>query len=203
MKRIVWPLILTLLLAIALSACGGGGTAEPAAPAADTAQEAPADTSAPAEEAAQPTEAPAEQAAPDEPADAAAPTEAPAEAPADAPAAEGVAGLAASGIDADTGLEINPPEIQPGTDYIIRGELVNYALIPTDKPEFMVESPDGSRFRIQSQPLDQISYADGTQIEPHMYKRGMLVQATARLMESDTATSVMLSTDFTLLPSGE
>lgn len=199
MKRIAWPLILTLLLVIALAACGGN-SAEPAADAADTAQDAPAATSAPAEEAAPPTEAPAEEStAPTEPADAAAPTDAPAE----APVAEGGDGLSTSGVDAETGLEINPLQVQPGTDYIIRGELVNYALIPTDKPEFMVESADGARFRIQSQPLDQIFFADGTQIEPHMYKRGMLVQATARLMESDTATSVMLSTDFTLLPNNE
>jgi hypothetical protein len=206
MKRIMWPLLLTMMLAVALAACGGGA-AEPAAPveeAAEVVEEAAEEAvepvaEAPPEEA---TEAPADEAA-EAPAEE--PAEAPAEAAEEAPAEEGaavlVAGLPASGIDADSGLEINPLEVQPGVDYIVRGELVNFALVPTDKPEFMIQSPDGTRYRVRSQPVEEIAFTDGSTLLPHEYKRGMLAQATARLMESATATSVMLSTDLVLLPS--
>lgn len=203
MKRFFWLIVLTLSLVLA--ACGGGSAtapAEPAAEAGEAVEEAVQEVEAAAEEVVEmAAEEPAEEAAE-------APTvEAPAveepvveeAAPSDEASGDSIAGLPASGIDPETGLEINPAQVQPGIDYIVRGELVNFSLIPTDSPEFLVESPAGVRYRIQSQALEEIAYTDGSVLEPHQYKRGMPAQATARLMESATATSIMLSSDLVLL----
>jgi hypothetical protein len=203
MKKSLWLLVLALMV-IALAACGGGAAApEPQAdaPVAEVIEDtAPTDADpevaeAPAVEepaAAEPTAEPVEETTAAEPA---------ADEPAEAPAEEAVAGsgMAMSGIDPDTGLEINPPQPVSGVDYIVRGELVSFNLTPQDSPEFLVESPDGVRYRIQSQPVPDIFLDDGTQLKPHEYQRGMMAQATARLQESATATSVMLSENLTIL----
>ena len=62
-KRIYLLVLLTLMLALALAACGGGAPAEPAEPAETTEEQAPEPTEAPAEEEAAPAEeeAPAEE----------------------------------------------------------------------------------------------------------------------------------------------
>jgi len=194
MKRVLW-IVSVLSLVIGLLAACGGQAAEPGV------QNAPAVTSASAGE----TTAPAATSAD------AAPTVAPASGEtvpagsnaadtADAqPAGDMIAGRPASGTDPDTGLEINPAKITPGVDYIVRGELVNHNLTPVESPEFMVISPAGVRYRIRSQPLDQIFYEDGTQPAPHQYKRGMLVQATVRQEEGSAPTTLVNSTDFVLL----
>jgi predicted small lipoprotein YifL len=208
MKKTYSLVLLAWILVLALAACGGGGAAapEPAAEAADvveeTMEEVEAAAEAPAEEVvATAAEAPAEEAAETSAPEAPASEEAVVEeaAPSEATSADTIAGLPASGIDAETGLEINPAQVQPGVDYIIRGELINFSLIPTDSPEFLVESPAGVRYRIQSQALEDIAFTDGTVLEPHQFKRGIPAQATVRLMESATATSIMLSSDLVLL----
>ena len=202
MKRSLWLLVLALMV-VALAACGGGAAApEPqsSAPAAEVVEEsAPAEAEAVVEEAPvveepaaeEPTAMPVEETTAAEPA---------ADEAAEAPAEEAAGSdLAMSGTDPDTGLEINPPQPIPGVDYIVRGNLVSFNLTPQDSPEFLVESPDGVRYRIQSQPVPDIFLDDGTQLKPHEYQRGMMAQATARLQESATATSVMLSENLTLL----
>lgn len=208
MKRSLWLLVLALLLATMLAACGGGNATQPQANEAATVVEDAAPVEAEptvaeepaaevmeeptAEAVEEPTEAGAEPTAV-EPA-----TEEPA---AEEPAVEADAagGLMMSGIDPDSGLEINPAQAVPGVDYILRGKLVSFNLTPQDKPEFLIESPDGVRYRIQPQPVPEIFLDDGSQLKPHEYKRGMWAQATARLEESVTATSVMLSDNLTLL----
>lgn len=207
MKRFLVLLAVALLAVSGLAACGGGAAApapEPAAvveEAADAPAEEPADTSAPVEEpAVAPTEVPVEEAAPtDAPADAAAPTEAPAEAAAPDAAASPYGDLLLTGTDPETGLEINPATTAPGTDYVIRGKISSFNLIPQESPEFLIEGPNGVRYRVQTQAVPNIFLADGTQLAPHQIVRGLPIQATARLTESTRATSVMISENFVIL----
>lgn len=199
MKKVLWLTLLILLLSGV--ACGGGGApAEPVAaqPTPESAEESAAEVAAPTE-------------APDEPADvepagdeAAAEAEAPAEAeataePAAAEGGEMIAGRPTSGIDTDTNLEINPPTVVPGVDFIVRGEIVNANLTPQDSPEFVILAPSGTRFRIRSQQVSDIAYEDGTVPALHEFQRGVLVQATVRQDEGAGATITVQSTDFTLL----
>lgn len=198
MKKVL--LLVLLMLALGGVACGGGGGTPAEAP---VEQEPAAEESAPA---AEPTAAPAEAEEADEPAaeEAAAEDEAPAEGAGesgDAPASDGpmVAGRPATGIDPDTNLEINPPAVVPGVDFIVRGEIVNANLTPQESPEFVILSPDGTRFRIRSQAVADIAYEDGTVPALHEFQRGVLVQATVRQEEGAGATITVQSTDFTLL----
>lgn len=195
MKKGLPLLVIALLFAALLSACGGGGSATPEPPAAAV---EPAEESAPAPVEAAPAavDEPTAESAPTE-ADTAPATDVPAEAPADAVDTAG--GLQMSGMDPDTGLEINPAQPFPDVDYILRGKIVSFNLIPQTSPEFLIESPDGVRYRIQSQAVPDIYFEDGSQLLPHEYKRGMMLQATARLIESTSATSVMNSSNLVLL----
>jgi len=200
MKKVLWFTL--LILALSGAACGGGGT-----PAATVADEPAAETAAAsAAEVVAPTEVPDEAADAGEPAGdgAAATTEAPAEdeATGDAAATDGgamVAGRPASGIDPDTNLEINPPTVVPGVDFIVRGEIVNANLTPQESPEFVILAPSGTRFRIRSQAVSGIAYEDGTVPALHEFQRGVLVQATVRQEEGAGATITVQSTDFMLL----
>lgn len=196
MKRLAWSLFLILALTAGLVACGGGGAAAEPVVENTTTDDLAAETTA--EETAA------------EPADAAAPTEETAaeaeetaaeEAPAEGEAAGGdlVAGLPASGTDPDTGLEINPPTVVPGVDFIVRGEIVNANLTPQDSPEFVILSPSGTRYRIRSQNVLEISYEDGSKPALHEFQRGVLVQATVRQEEDAGATITVQSSDLTLL----
>lgn len=207
MKNKLMLLVLAAMLVALLGACGGGAAPETpvdTAPVAEVEEQAPAEVEAeqaPAEEPAAAAEAQPETTEPT----AAPAADAPAEEPAvEEPAAADASGdLAMSGTDADTGLEINPAVPAPGIDYIVRGKLVSFNLTPQDSPEFLIESPDGVRYRIRSQPVPDIYFTDGTQLKPHEYKRGLMAQATARLEDSSTLTSVMLSENLTLFPEAQ
>lgn len=199
MKKLLWIAFLLLALTGVLAACGGGGQTPAEAvdasevPVVSAEEEAAAE--APAAEDSAAEQPAAENTAADEPA-----ADAPA---AEAPAAEAggdmVAGRPASGADPDTGLEINPPTVVPGVDFIVRGEIVNANLTPQDSPEFVIISPSGTRFRIRSQPVPDIAYEDGTVPALHEFQRGVLVQATVRQEEDAGATITVHSTDLTLL----
>lgn len=193
--------LLLLALTGMLVACGGSEVPAEAVdasevPAVSAAEEEAVDEAAPVEEAAVDEAAPVEEAAPaDEAAvEEAAPVEEAAEASGDM-----VAGRPASGTDPDTGLEINPPTVVPGVDFIVRGEIVNANLTPQDSPEFVVLSPSGTRFRIRSQHVNDILYEDGTKPALHEFQRGVLIQATVRQEEDAGATITVQSTDVTLL----
>lgn len=202
MKRILWIALLMFILTGMLAACGGSAEAPPepaeasevpAASAADetTSEEPASDEVAPAEETTEEEAAPATE------------EEAPAaqEGSAEEVVASGdmVAGRPASGIDPDTGLEINPPAVIPGVEFIVRGEIVNASLTPQESPEFVILAPSGTRYRIFAQNVNDISYEDGTKPALHEFGRGMMVQATVRQDENAGATIAVNSTDFTLL----
>jgi hypothetical protein len=195
MKKIAWVSLLILTLIVALAACGGGAPAETTienqAPAeSETVVEATpiADTS---EEAAGPTtDAGAESAATE--------VAAPAEAQS---GGDTVAGLPASGTDPDTGLEINPPGVVPGVAFIVRGEIVNANLTPQDSPGFVILSPSGTRYRIRSQHVNDITFEDGEKPALHEFKRGVLIQATVQQAEDAGETITVQSSDLMLLHS--
>jgi hypothetical protein len=196
MKKTLWLSLLLLALIASLVACGGGAPAEPAVQ-----EEASTESAPPEEEAAEVVE---ETAAPAEGEEVAAEEPAAEEAaPAEGAEAGGdmVAGLPASGTDPDTGLEINPPEVVPGVEFIVRGEIVNANLTPQDSPEFVVLSPSGTRYRIRSQHVNEITYEDGSKPALHEFQRGMLVQATVIQEEDAGATITVHSNDFTLFHS--
>lgn len=199
-------IIMVLMLAFLLVGCGGGGAAsEPEA--AGTGGQVPAESAA--EEAEEPAAA-AEEA--EEPAAAEVNDAAAAETDEDSAAAEEaetaagdpslIAGMPTSGVDPDSGLEINPPTIVPGVDFIVRGTVISFNLTPQESPEFLIESPAGVRYRVSSQPVPEISFEDGTVLLPHQYQRGVFAQATVRQEEGSGVTSVV-TTDNLMLLSGD
>lgn len=198
MNKALWTGIALLMLIAILVACGGSAAPEPAAiePATAVAEEgALVEESAPSQDA-----TPAGESVAEEPAsvEEAAPVE---EVAAAEETGDMLAGRPTSGIDPATGLEINPPQIIPGVDYLVVGEIMSFNLIPQDSPEFVVLSPAGVRFRIHPQPVDQITYEDGTVPAKMDFKRGMPIMATVRQEEGAGATIVVQSSDFTILQS--
>lgn len=208
MKKIFAMVPLLLIGMLILAACGGGAAAPAPEPAVEQVQAAAEDAAPvvedePAEEESADSEAveEVEEAAEDTSAESGE-AETTEESVEEAPVENGIGGRPVTGFDAATGLEINPIDIVPGVDFIVIGSLISFNLTPQESPEFMLQSPDGTRYRIQSQPVPEIFAEDGSQLAPHEYKRGMFATATVRLDESGGVTSVVLSDDFMLL-SGE
>lgn len=114
-------------------------------------------------------------------------------------AGDTVAGRIASGLDPDTGLEINPTEVLPGVEYLVRGEIVSMNLTPQTDPEFLLQAPNGTRYRIHSQGLSEIFLEDGTQLKPHEYRQGMLAQAIIIQDLNAGITTIVDSDDLLLL----
>ena len=193
MKRVL-AIIGFLLVLFLATACGGGSAVAPEAdeqPAAvESAGQGPAGKE-PADEA----EAPADEAAVE--GEAAAP-----EATEGAAGEEPAAGTEAqaSGIDPETGLEINPEVVGPGSEFIVRGEIISMNLTPQDRPEFVVKAPSGQNYRIATQALSDIYFEDGeTQLAPYEYRQGMRAQATAMMPADAGPSDVLQSSDFMLL----
>lgn len=207
-KAVVFWIIALFLLA----SCGGSGNTETEAPAtnnnssastsseadtpadeepaasettaeeaADTSSEATADTGGDTEEA---VDTPSEEAAPAE--EAAAP-------------ASPFGNRPLSGTDPDTGLIVNPDTVSPGDTFIVRGEIISMNLTPTTAPEFLLQSPDGLKFRIRSQDLKETFYEDGDQLQAFQYRRGLLAQATVTLAADASPSDIPTSTDLVLV----
>ena len=104
-----------------------------------------------------------------------------------------------SGTDPDTGLVVNPDSVNPGDTFIVRGEIISMNLTPTTAPEFLVQSPEGLKFRIRSQDLAETFYEDGDQLQPFQYQLGILAQATATLPADAGPSDIPVSDDFTLV----
>lgn len=117
----------------------------------------------------------------------------------DAGSGETVAGRPASGADPETGMQINPPELIQGEEFIVRGEIISLNLTPQTTPEFLVEAPNGQKFRIRSQELSAVTYEDGTTVAPHEFRQGMLAEATVYQDPSADLTTLVESEDFRLL----
>jgi len=215
------PLVWLLIMLLFLAACGGSAEEEPAATTSNGSTSSTTDTASAETEAEAETEAaPADESAADETEadeDAAADEE---EAPAetgdeaeasDAGGAEAEAEPAAetanspwgdrplSGVDPETGLTVNPPSVEPGDTVLIRGEVISLNLTPASSPEFLIQSPEGVNYRIRSQSLDNTAYEDGTEIPPHLFKMGMLAQATITKAADATVVDLATSEDLTII----
>ena len=191
-----------LFLIIVLVACGGGGN-EPAANSSSNTDAANADTNAAVEEDASQVDASQDSAteANAEAVDAAEQeTVADADEPSgDAASAEEGGEALLSGIDPDTGLEINPDPIPYGTDFIVRGEVIQMNLTPQTEPEFVIRAANGLTYRIATQGLADVFLLDGGQLKPFEYKNGMEAMATAFLPPDASLSDVLTSSDFVII----
>jgi hypothetical protein len=116
-----------------------------------------------------------------------------------APSGETIAGRPASGVDPDTGMQINPPELIQGEEFIVRGEIVSLNLTPQTEPEFLIEAPNGQNYRVRTQELAAITYDDGSTIEAYQFQQGMLAEATVYQDPGAGLTTVVESDDFRIL----
>ena len=108
-------------------------------------------------------------------------------------------GRPASGIDPETGLPINPEEVNPGDRFIIIGTITSMNLTPTTSPEFVIQSPAGKRYRIRSQDLAETYFEDGAQLRLFEYQLGLKAMATAELAADAGPSDLAITTDLTLL----
>jgi hypothetical protein len=104
-----------------------------------------------------------------------------------------------TGTDPDTGLPVNPESIRPGDTFIVRGEIISMNLTPTTSPEFLIQSPDGLKFRLRSQDLAETFFEDGDQLQAFQYQNGLLAQATATLAADASPSDIPTSTDLVLI----
>lgn len=200
---LLWIIALCLMVA-----CGGGGDSEPAAPAANNNTSSSTTT-----EAAEETE---EEAAPEESEETAveevtetAEEESTTEEASESEQAEEPTEEAApaspfgdrpmTGVDPETGLLVNPDSVRPGDTFIVRGEIISMNLTPTTSPEFLIQAPDGLKFRLRSQDLAETFYEDGEQLQPFQYQLGLLAQATANLPADAGPSDIPTSDDLVLI----
>lgn len=207
-KAVVFWIIALFLLA----SCGGSGEAEPDVPAADNSSSSSTEseaTEADEEETTAPetTEEDATEASEEPAAEESSETEAAVEASSEeaAPAEEAAAPASPfgdrpmTGTDPETSLPVNPDSVSPGDTFIIRGEIISMNLTPTTSPEFLIQAPDGLKFRIRSQDLAETFYEDGDQLQPFQYRNGLLAQATAMLAADAGLSDIPTSTDLVLI----
>ena len=207
-KKAVLLWLVALLLMVA---CGGGGGAEPDASTTDndTSSSTTTETSTEPE----PTEAEPEETQPveeesveEESTEETAGTEeveeseeVSEEAPAEEAASSPFGDRPMSGIDPETNLAVNPDTVRPGDTFIVRGEIISMNLTPTTSPEFLIQSPDGLKFRLRSQDLAETYFEDGDQLEPYQYQLGLLAEATATLAADASPSDIPTSTDLVLV----
>jgi hypothetical protein len=98
-----------------------------------------------------------------------------------------------------SGLAINPDPVVAGEAYIILGTIINVAMIPVDAPQFLIDGDNGVRYRVNAQAVADIFVEDGTQLQPHQFRPGLRVMATAMLPADATATDVAQTTDLVIL----
>lgn len=108
-------------------------------------------------------------------------------------------GHAIAGTDAETGLEINPTDVVTGDTYILRGQLVAFDVATAVSPEFLLETPDGIRYLIRTQPVADIYTTDGIQLDPNALEPGLWAQATVQLDDGTTDPVTMRTDSFTLI----
>lgn len=195
--------LIVAILALLLAACGGSPDPEPVADTAVAEATVEAPTAVPTEEEMAEEEETAvaetdEEMADEEMADEeAAEEEAAEEEMVDE--ASGFGDLAISGQDAETGLEVNPSTYGPGDTFIVRGTVISMNLTPITAPEFLIESPDGTRYRIRSQSLDDTYFTDGSQWKPFEYRQGVGAMATVNFDASASLSDIPSAEDLVLV----
>ncbi|MEM7334443.1 MAG: hypothetical protein AAF490_20365 [Chloroflexota bacterium] len=104
-----------------------------------------------------------------------------------------------SGVDPDTGLEINPPSYGPGDTFIVRGTVISMNLTPVTNPEFLIESPEGVRYRVNTQPLEDTFFVDGSQWQPFEFRQGVGAMVTIEFDASLTTSDIPSGSDLVLV----
>ncbi len=120
----------------------------------------------------------------------------------DGPAVENVFdenGRQIGGVDEASGLAVNPEEFNPGDTIIVLGEIVTMNLTPTTSPEFVVQAEGGRRYRFQGQDLKETFFEDGSEIQLHEFKLGMVTQATIAWDASASLSDVSVSENVTII----
>lgn len=202
-------ILFSIFTFIFLAACGGSATEEPVVEAEpvetevveeDVVEEEPTEeaTAVPEEET-EAEEAVEEEPEAEEAMEEEAMEEEATEEPVEEETAEGFGDIPMSGVDADTGLEINPESYGPGDTFIVRGTIISMNLTPVTSPEFLIESPDGARYRINSQPIDETFFTDGTQWQAFEYRQGVGAMATVVFDSSLSLSDVPSSDDLVLV----
>ena len=208
-KMLIVILTISLLL---LVACGGSTEEEPAAAPSsnETTSNDPAPAPEPEEEIEETEETAVEEAAaePEEEMEEEMEEEAAAEETEAEESAEEVEEEAAptefgdlpmSGTDPDTGLEINPEDVNPGDTFIVRGTIISMNLTPITSPEFLIQAPSERKYRIRTQTLDDTYFMDGSQWKPFEYQIGVGGQATVTLDVTAGPSDVPTADDLVLV----
>lgn len=107
-------------------------------------------------------------------------------------------------IDEATGLPLNPDPIPQDTEFIVEGVIRSMNLTPQTSPEFVISAPSGKTFRIRSQGITEIFYADGEGVTVDQIAQGMAVRATVAYQEGSAGTGnapIMATNDLMLLRS--
>jgi hypothetical protein len=68
-----------------------------------------------------------------------------------------------------------------------------------ETPQFLIEGDNGVRFRLDSQPADEIFTTAGGQLLPHQFGPGVRVRATALLPADATAADVAITADLVVI----
>ena len=213
MKRVLWVCVFLFSLML-IAACGGSSAEEPAASNEETsvsqeevaeveevAEEEMAEEEMAEEEMEEPTEeAEEEMEEPtEEPMEE--PTEEPMEEPTEEPMEESspFGDLPLTGTDADTGLEINPDVVNPGDTFIARGIVISMNLTPVTEPEFLIQAPSGTKYRMRTQALEDMFFDDGSQWQAYEFRQGVGALATVSLDASASLSDVATTEDLVLI----
>ena len=111
----------------------------------------------------------------------------------------GFGDLPMSGTDPETGLEINPENVNPGDTFIVRGTIISMNLTPITSPEFLIQEPNGRKYRIRTQSLDDTYFLDGSQWKPFEYQLGVGGQATVVFDAEASLSDVPVAEDLVLI----
>ena len=213
MKKVLW--ILVLLFSMFLLAACGGSSNEPAAANKEVAapQEEASEEAVEAEEVVEeaeevveeepmeePTEEPAEEVVEEaEEAVEEEPMEEPTDEPVEEEADSGFGDLPLSGTDPDSGLAINPDIVNPGDTFIARGIVISMNLTPVTEPEFLIQAPSGTKYRMRTQALEDMFFDDGSQWQAYEYRQGVGATATVTLDASASLSDVAMTEDLVLV----
>ncbi len=90
-------------------------------------------------------------------------------------------------IDEATGLPLNPDTIPEG-DFVLEGTASSMNLTPQTSPEFVITVPSGKTYRVRTQALSEIFYADGEAIGASDFQQGMKIRAVVSQIEGGAET---------------
>jgi len=195
MRKLIFMTILVFSFTL-LAACSGPPASEPAVNITDSTGESETVTQE-EDTATEPMEEPMEE-EPEAETAVAAPIEE-AETVEETEGATGFGDMLMSGIDPETGLEINPDVVGPGDTFIVRGIVISMNLTPVTEPEFLIQAPSGTKYRMRTQALADMFFNDGSQWQAFEFRQGVGATATVTLDTSASLSDVARSEDMVLI----